>query len=158
MSGTSVPDLLLQSAGGGDLDSVMAIMGEAFAPGFGEGWTRAQCAGTLPMHGVAMTLATSDHEPVGFSLSRTVAGEAELLLLGVRPAWRGRGVGTALLDRFVTDSQAQGARYLHLEVRDGNSALGLYRRAGFRLVGRRHNYYRGADGEQFDALTMAFEL
>ncbi|WP_114226704.1 MULTISPECIES: GNAT family N-acetyltransferase [Sphingomonas] len=157
MSDRIPTSISLRPAGGGELDAVMRIMEAAFDSSFGEAWTRAQCAGILPMHGVAMTLALSGDTPVGFSLVRTVAGESELLLLAVLPEWRGRGVGTALVDNFIADGGKAGARHLHLEVRDGNSALGLYRRAGFRLVGRRSKYYRGADGQQFDALTMAIE-
>lgn len=152
------PAITLQPAGGGDLDAVMSIMGEAFDPSFGEAWTRPQCAGILPMHGVVMNLALAGDEAVGFTLARTVAGESELLLLAVRPEWRGRGVGTALVDGFIANGRAAGAHHLHLEVRDGNSALGLYQRSGFRLVGRRAKYYRGTDGQQFDALTMAVDI
>ena len=150
--------ITIQPAGGGDLDAVMSIMGEAFDSSFGEAWTRPQCAGILPMHGVVMSLALARDEPVGFSLARTVAGESELLLLAVRPEWRGRGVGTALVDNFIRIGRAAGANLLHLEVRDGNSALGLYQRSGFRLIGRRVKYYRGTDGQQFDALTMALDI
>ena len=71
---------------------------------------------------------------------------------------RGRGVGTALVDNFIAEGRAMDACHLHLEVRDGNSAHGLYQRAGFRLVGRRSKYYRGTDGQQFDALTMALDI
>lgn len=150
--------LTLQPAGGDDLDAVMQIMGTAFDPEFGEAWTRPQCGGILPMHGVEMTLALVDEAPAGFSLARTVAGESELLLLGVAPNWRARGIGAALVDDFVARGRQRGARHLHLEVRDGNSALELYHRSGFRLVGRRSNYYRGTDGQQFDALTMALDI
>jgi ribosomal protein S18 acetylase RimI-like enzyme len=31
----------------------------------------------------------------------------------------------------------------------------LYESAGFREVGRRKNYYTGADGQIYDALTLA---
>ena len=47
------------------------------------------------------------------------------------------------------------AGQLHLEVRDGNPAVRLYKRAGFSQVGRRRNYYSGRDGQLFDALTLA---
>jgi ribosomal-protein-alanine N-acetyltransferase len=150
--------MTIEPAGGGDLDAVLHIMGEAFDPSFGEAWTRPQCAGILPMHGVVLSLASAKDTPVGFSLARTVAGESELLLLAVRPDWRGRGVGTALVDNFIATARAAGACHLHLEVREGNSALGLYQRTGFRLVGRRSKYYRGTDGQQFDALTMALDI
>jgi ribosomal-protein-alanine N-acetyltransferase len=149
-----LPTVTLEPVGASRLDAVMGIMTAAFDPGFGEAWTRAQCAGILPMHGVSMTLAEAAGTPVGFSLVRSVAGEAELLLLAVNAEWRGRGIGSALVDRFIADGERTGAHHLHLEVRDGNHAIGLYERAGFSLAGRRSNYYRGPDGKSYDALTM----
>lgn len=154
MSSTAPLPLTLVRAGGADLDEVMDIIGRSFDPRFGEAWTRAQCAGILPMSGVVLLLARSGGEPVGFSLSRRVADEAELLLIGVVPEARGRGVAGALIDRFVDDCTAAGAHHLHLEVRDGNPAVSLYLQHDFTIAGRRHKYYRGPGGEMFDALTM----
>ena len=75
-----------------DLDAVMDVMTSAFDPGFGEGWTRSQCAGILPLSGVLLMLARDEQGKVqGFSLLRTVADEAELLLLAVAPKARRRG-------------------------------------------------------------------
>ena len=138
----------------------MTIMNAAFEPRFGEAWTRSQCAGILPMSGVSLTLARDDglQQPVGFALSRTIAVEAELLLLAVAPGQQRRGIGRLLLEQFVDRACAAGARRVHLEVRDGNPAIEMYRLAGFKPAGRRPNYYRGSDGRQFDALTYAFDL
>jgi ribosomal-protein-alanine N-acetyltransferase len=154
-SAAPVLPLTLAQAGGDDLDSVMAVMAVAFDSRFGEAWTRAQCAGILPMSGVRLTLARLDGKPVGFTLMRHVADEAELLLIAVDPDARGRGVGTALLQRFIADAGRAGCSKLHLEVRDGNKAVNLYARLEFKVQGRRSKYYRGQDGSLFDALTMA---
>ena len=141
------------------LDDVMRVMGAAFDKAFGEAWTRSQCAGILPMTGVRLVLAEQDGSgrPLGFALSRCVAGDAELLLLAVSPQARGVGVGRKLLQRFIDDATADGASRIHLEVRDGNSAARLYESAGFAPAGRRSNYYRGSDGTQHDALTFVLE-
>lgn len=148
----------VSQAGSESLDAVMAIMGAAFPPGFGEAWTRSQCAGILPMAGVALRLAAdADGAVAGFSLIRVIADEAELLLIAVDPAIQHRGIGAALIDDFVAVATARGARRLHLEVRDGNPAIALYERAGFALVGRRRDYYHGRDGGTRDALTLAWE-
>lgn len=147
----------IEPGGSADLDAVMVVMDGAFDPGFGEAWTRSQCAGILPMTGVLLTLAWDGkrERPLGFALSRTIGGEAELLLLAVAPARQRRGVGRRLLDQFLERARADGARRVHLEVREGNPAVGLYEAADFRPVGRRRNYYRGRDGRQYDALTFA---
>ena len=138
-----------------ELDAVMAVMEASFDPAYGEAWTAPQCAGLLPMPGVWLTLAHDGGEVVGFALSRLVVREAELLLLAVSRQAQGRGVGRKLLESFVADSAARGAERLHLEVRDGNPAVSLYRRMDFREVGRRRNYYRGPAGNLHDALTLA---
>ncbi len=142
-----------------DLDAVMRIMGEAFLPCFGEGWSRSQCAGILPLAGVTLTLArTVDGSIAGFALARAVMDEAELLLIAVDRAHQGQGLGALLLDAFVADARAAGRALLHLEVRDGNRAIHLYERYGFEIIGRRKAYYRGPDGARHDAITMAINL
>ena len=106
------------------------------------------------MSGVALTIAEGPAGPAGFSLVRAVADEAELLLLAVEPTQQGHGIGQALLNEFVSSARARGTSRLHLEVRDGNPAIGLYSSAGFRPAGRRRNYYHGPHGETYDAVTL----
>jgi ribosomal-protein-alanine N-acetyltransferase len=138
-----------------DLPAVMAVMEAAFEPRFGEGWTAAQCAGLLPLPGVWLTVARASGDTVGFALSRVVLDEAELLLLAVKPDARRRGVGKSLLDHFIAAAINRGAQRVHLEVREGNSAVKLYRTSGFTLAGRRRRYYTGLDGELYDALSLS---
>ena len=149
------PHVGLARGGADDLDAVVAVMGSAFDSRFGEAWTRSQCAGILSMPGVRLTIARNGGDcAAGFSLSRTVADEAELLLIAVEPAHRRRGIGQMLLDHFLDTARTAGATHVHLEVRDGNPAIAMYRRAGFNPAGRRRKYYRGKDGSEFDALTL----
>ena len=148
----------LRSGGVADLALVDAIMSEAFDPRFGEAWTRNQCLGILALPGVWLTIATLDGAPAGFALSRIVADEAELLLLATVPALRRRGVAAALLRAVMADAVTSGAITLHLEVRDGNEAIKLYRGTGFVKVGERRNYYRGTSGQVSHAFTYSRSL
>jgi ribosomal-protein-alanine N-acetyltransferase len=148
-------EVTIASGGIADIDDVMAVMNASFDPCYGEAWTAPQCAGLLPMPGVWLSLARDRDEVVGFALARIVAGEAELLLLGVKRKDQRRGVGKMLLDAFALRAGERGARRLHLEVREGNHAVKLYSDAGFTQVGRRRNYYSGRDGQIYDALTLA---
>lgn len=148
----------LHAGGPHDLPAVATLMAEAFDPRFGEAWSSAQCMGMLALPGVWLTLAAHDGMLAGFALARVVAGDGELLLLGVRPPARGRGVGTALLRSVIADAAERHAARLHLEVRAGNSAVGLYRTHGFAQVGQRRGYYRGSSGEAFDAQTFALTI
>ena len=141
-----------------NLDAVMTIMEDAFDPRFGEGWSRAQCHGMLGDANSWIILDRRDDRPVGFALSRMIVNEAELLLIAVRPAYRGHGIGRDLLREVARTAGTRGARRLHLEVREGNAAAKLYCGIGFEKTGRRKNYYSGRNGERFDAITLVLQL
>lgn len=140
------------------LDDVMAIMSEAFDPGYGEAWTEQQTLSMLALPGVWLSIASIGGRPAGFALNRIVIDEAELLLLAVARDSRRQGVGMALIERSrIIACQRNGCR-LHLEVRHNNPAIALYNKAGFSLIGRRRGYYRGIDGQIHDALTLSCSL
>ena len=142
------------------LDDVMAVMDAAFGDKFGEAWTRSQLSGILPMAGVFLIVAVdrASDSVVGFSLFRTVTDESELLLIAVLPTEQRSGVGSLLLEDFLDRARDDRASRVHLEVREGNPAIGMYRAAGFSPVGRRRNYYHATSGKRYDAITLACEL
>lgn len=150
----------LAPGGPDDIDGVMEVMDGSFGDIFGEAWTRSQLTGILPMAGVFLMLAVDRSRDcvVGFSLVRTVTDESELLLIGVLPKHQRRGIGKLLLDDFVDRAREEGVSRVHLEVRDGNPAISMYKEAGFSPVGRRRNYYHAANGSRYDAITLACEL
>lgn len=157
---TVYDDVVIRCGSANDIDGVMAVMESAFGTRFGEAWTRSQLAGILPMTGVSLMVAyeTDSIEAVGFSLFRTIAGESELLLLAVSPGHHRRGVGGRLLQQFLERVRKDRVTRVHLEVRDGNPAIGMYRNAGFSPIGRRQNYYQASDGSRFDAVTLTYSL
>ena len=67
-------------------------------------------------------------------------------------------MGGALLRGVIADCTHERAPTIHLEVRANNDAVRLYRKAGFARVGARRDYYRGDDGQRFDAHTYARDL
>ncbi len=81
--------------------------------------------------------------------------DAEISVVAVAPEYRRRGLGKAVLCELEKRVREKGAERIFLEVRVSNeSALGLYRGAGFESFGVRKKYY--ADGE--DAFVMRKEL
>jgi [ribosomal protein S18]-alanine N-acetyltransferase len=142
------------------LDAVMRVMDAAFGDEFGEAWTRSQLSGILPMAGVFLILAfdRASDSVVGFSLFRTVADESELLLIAVLPSEQRSGLGMLLLEDFLDRARDDRASRVHLEVRDGNPAIAMYRAAGFSPAGRRRNYYHAVSGRRYDAITLAYEI
>nr|WP_246587152.1 GNAT family N-acetyltransferase [Stakelama flava] len=146
--------------GGGveDLGIVNGLSAAAFDPRFGEAWTPSQCAGMFALPGVWLTIAQEGERALGFAMARVILDDAELLLLAVDPSARRRGTGRALVRSTMAEAVIRGAVNLHLEVRAGNPAVSLYVGEGFTKIGERRKYYRGLDGEQFDAQTFRRSL
>lgn len=136
-----------------DAAAAERVMAAAFDPQWGEAWTRAQLLGVMAMPGVHLLIAEAAGEPVGFALTRTVMDEAELLLLGVAPDHRRHGIASALIRAVMADCAGTGVTVLHLEVRSNNPAVRFYTAHGFAKCGERRNYYRGRDGQLYDAHT-----
>lgn len=80
---------------------------------------------------------------VGYAVLWRVGRAARLANLAVAPGSRRRGTGRRLVRTALEAAGARGAERVTLEVRESNGpARALYRDAGFRLVGRRPDYYR----------------
>ena len=109
------------------------------------------------VHPQAIFLAAcrNRERPSGYAVFRHVAGEAELLRVGVLPAERRRGVARALVAAGLERLRAEEVEVCHLEVRvDNYGAIALYEDLGFEQTGRRRGYYR--DGT--DALIYSKSL
>ncbi len=136
-----------------DIDAVDVVMRAAFEARYGEAWTPAQCLGMMTLPGVWLTLARVEDRVVGFTLTRSIADDAELLLIAVLPDRRGHGIGGTLLRGAIDGAAARGATQICLEMRSNNPATRLYLTEGFVKHGERRRYYAGRDGERFDAHT-----
>lgn len=148
-----------------DIDRIMEVMDAAFEPRWGEAWTRGQVSGLLALPTTHCrlidSLGTYPGEfcaTAGFTLVRAAPHEEELLLIGVKPQDRARGLGRKLLDLIAADARARGAERIFLEMRENNPAVNLYLNTGFRQIGRRPGYYKTSDGLRLDAITFALDL
>lgn len=106
-----------------------------------------------------MLVADVDGEVVGMVfLDRSPHGFGEIAMT-VAEAWRGRGVGSALLAAAIERARAEGLHKLTLSVFARNeAAIGLYRKHGFVEEGRRVRHYRRQSGELWDSLEMGLLL
>lgn len=68
-----------------------------------------------------------------------VAPDIPELSLAVAPAWRGRGVGRALLRGVLAEARAVGLDKISLSVEPDNLAAALYASEGFEVVGGDEN-------------------
>ena len=88
----------------------------------------------------------------GFLGAWYAADETHVITVGVRRAYRSRGVGELLLIAAIEQAYARGATIVTLEVRPSNfAARNLYGKYGFDVSGVRKGYY--ADNHE-DALIM----
>lgn len=79
---------------------------------------------------------------VGYIVARETAGELHINNVAVRPEFRRRGIGEALLSRVIEEARRRNAKAAFLEVRSANrAAQALYEKSGFRAIARRANYY-----------------
>lgn len=152
------------SAAGDDLDRIMAVMERAFDPHYREAWTRRQVEDALLLGLTHYALIDGagtiggGEEPAGFTLSRHIAGEEELLLLAVAPDYRGRGYAKLLLNHLERQSRNRGGRLIFLEMRENNPAEKLYNACGFVRIGLRKGYYRTMSGATIDAITFSKDI
>ena len=117
-------------------------------------WGAATLERILTLAGGFGYLGWQEDAPVGFILARDLAGEVEVLSVGVLPQWRRRGIGRALIDAVVAKAERDGIGSIVLEVATENTAArALYTAFGFVQVGRRPGYYRQTGGRA-DALIL----
>lgn len=140
-----------------DADDLAALHAHAFRHGWPSTEIEALIADPTVITVVARQGRTAfTRRPVGFVMVRAAADEAEILTVAVAPARRGRGIGRLMMDETIRRLYFMRIASLFLEVDEGNSpALALYRRLGFREVGRRANYYAGGTA---NALVMRADL
>ncbi len=91
----------------------------------------------------------------GYLCRWLVADEVHVLNVAVAPAFRGQGLGAALMREALREARVERASAVTLEVRRSNgSGRRLYEGFGFEEVGARPNYY----GRGEDALIMRLAL
>jgi len=79
--------------------------------------------------------------------------------MAIAREWRGRGVGSALMEAAIEWARERGLHKLSLGVFAHNAAgLALYRKYGFVEEGRRVKHYRRQSGELWDTIEMGLLL
>ena len=122
----------------GDLPAIIRIEQSSYTMP----WTEATFRGLLRRRDADLVVADAGGHPVGYAVAWSVAEQCELGNVAVTADWRGLGIGRALVLEILQLAASRGVREVFLEVRPSNPvAQRLYASLGFRLVGRRKNYY-----------------
>ncbi len=133
----------LRTMTGDDVPAVMELERALFPE---DAWSENMLREELGAQGRSYVVAETGDALVGYAGLRSVPPEGDVQTMAVaRPVW-GRGVGRALLAELLDRADRNGVTHMFLEVRDDNPrAQDLYARFGFRQIGVRRGYYKGAD-------------
>jgi ribosomal protein S18 acetylase RimI-like enzyme len=139
------PDgIVLRTYNEGDDEALYAAYIESFAEHWGfehprpsDWWGERRDSEAAGFDPTLWQIATADNELVGFAIARRQY-DAEGVThgyvgdLGVRPPWRGRRLGEALLTRSLESLHARGIAYVTLDVDTENTsgAVHLYTKVG----------------------------
>ena len=122
------------------IDEILAVEEASFT----SPWTREMYLAELKNTGVSyFYLARTDTgQVIGFCSFWRVLDELHINNIALRPQYRGRGFGTALMQHVLAEARRLGARRATLEVRRSNEpAQKLYEKFGFTVAGVRRLYY-----------------
>jgi len=138
LDGSFLTEMLVAAAfwrSNGPPGSVDEVMNRPELAHYIAGWARPGDLGVIaeeerPVGAAWLRLLPESDPGYGF-----VNAETPELSIGVVKAYRGRGVGTQLLEALVGAAREQGLAAISLSVEQDNRARGLYDRVGFQQVG-----------------------
>ena len=135
-----------------DIDRVCEIENESFSMP----WPATGFFTYLIREDALFIVACDDDEVVGYCGLICVPDEGDITNVAVAKNRRGEGIGKLIVDEIIKRGRERGVYKIFLEVRVSNdSAVALYKKAGFAEVGIRKNYY---EKPREDAILMTLVL
>lgn len=138
----------LRAARPSDAVAWQALQASIYAEGHAFVGDGAPSAGALgarlraldPVQGTVLVAVATSGELVGWVEAHRMGARrlahVAVLTLAVAAGWRGRGLGSALMDALAAWAERHGVRKLQLHVRAANAAaIALYRRLGYDVEG-----------------------
>ncbi len=145
------PQILVKQVSGDSAAELAAIHATAFT----KTWPASEITALFAIAGTQGFIAEVASEAVGMAITRTIAGQSEILTIATKPTKQKSGVAAKIMNQALTAAKKLGASEIFLEVAQGNlAAQKLYAKSGFTESGRRKAYY--ANGE--DAVLMSLKL
>ncbi|MEM3640685.1 MAG: ribosomal protein S18-alanine N-acetyltransferase [Candidatus Bathyarchaeia archaeon] len=141
-------ELTIEDASIRYLDSLYEIEMKCFTK---EAFTKQQIAYLLTDYNSIGLIAKVNGQIVGFIIGRIYIDEESLighiLTLDVSPTHRQKGIAQRLLLEIEKIFKGKGVKECRLEVREDNiAAINLYRKLGYKKVGKLRHYYENAHG------------
>jgi ribosomal-protein-alanine acetyltransferase len=138
----------VQDASVKHLERLYEIEKECFVE---EAFTKKQIAQLLTDYNSISLIARDNGEIVGFIVGIVYPNRKEvnghILTIDVSPSHRRKGIGEMLLKEMENIFAQKGVQACLLEVREDNvAAISLYRKLGYKEIGRLENYYGNIHG------------
>jgi ribosomal-protein-alanine N-acetyltransferase len=134
-------DLVIERMTTADIRAVTLIEASSFSTS----WPTSAFASELSDNKLAYYFVGSvgsQREIVAYGGIWVILEDAHITTIAVRPEWRGRRYGEALLVKLLHEAIDRGASYISLEARESNLvAQNLYRKYGFAAISTRRGYY-----------------
>ena len=138
-----------------DAAALAALSAAALAPG----WPAADFAASCADPNRAVLKAMDGAALLGYIVLQFAADEAEILSIAVAKEMRRRGAGSAIMRAAASTCRERGISAVFLEVAEDNGAArGLYESCGFKLAGKRKDYYQAARSAPATALIMRLDM
>ena len=134
----------------------IAVMSRDFIEhGLGWAWDAARVGRRIRNRTTNVVVADCGADIVGFGVMEYHDVDAHLLLFGVEPIYRNRGIGSCLLNWLESTATTAGIELIFLEARVTNSvARAFYKARGYRELETVPRYYSGRE----DAVRIGKDL
>lgn len=110
---------------------------------FDDFWNKAILKEELINPNSKYIVAKLGKEIIGFAGIKIFLDEADIMNLVTKKSFRNKGIGCLLLKNLITISKNSNVKSINLEVKEDNlSAIHLYKKFGFQILGTRKNYYK----------------
>jgi ribosomal-protein-alanine N-acetyltransferase len=143
--------MLIRNFAPGDLTPVYDIESKSFP----DPYDALFLLNLYQMYPETFFVAEVDGLVVAYVISRSVRDRGHIMAIAVDPPFRGRGIGTALMERTMMKMKEMNLKGIWLEVRVSNTrARAFYRKLGFTEKRILPGYY--SDHEDAVVLEMVF--
>ena len=117
-------------------------------------WSEKQLQEDIASPSTVYLCAVQSGKICGYGGMWRVLDDGSITNIAVLNEYRNQGIASAILMALLDDNVG----FVTLEVRRSNSsAISLYEKHGFTVVGVRRNYYANPDGTREDAYLMAWK-
>ena len=138
-----------------DAGRIAAMSRDFIEYGLSWGWNTARVARRIRHRATNVVVAERAEDIVGFGVMEYHDVDAHLLLFGVEPIYRYRGIGSGLLGWLETTASTAGVELIFLEARVTNQAArAFYKARGYRELAVLPRYYSGRE----DAVRIGKDL